>query len=66
MIPGIIRYNIEESEIYFHMLTEVSDMPKTDREIRGDIMAGFKNNMVMKKFVKFCGTKGVFTKQVST
>ncbi|KAH7140826.1 hypothetical protein EDB81DRAFT_843868 [Dactylonectria macrodidyma] len=54
-----VVWNIEALRIHIFMRTDGSVLAKKDGQLRGDLMAAFKREQTMRRFLKFCRDKGV-------
>ncbi|KAK7403103.1 hypothetical protein QQX98_011128 [Neonectria punicea] len=54
-----IVWNIEALRIHAIMRTENSVRAKTDGQLRGDIMAAFKRERTMRRFLRFCRDRNI-------
>jgi hypothetical protein len=61
-----VVWNIEALRIHIFMRPEGSVLAKKDGQLRGDIMAAFKRERTMRRFLNFCREKGVQMLKAST
>ncbi|KPM34322.1 hypothetical protein AK830_g12256 [Neonectria ditissima] len=54
-----IVWNIEALRIHVIMRTENTVRAKTDGQLRGDIMAAFKRERTMRRFLRFCRDRNI-------
>ncbi|KAH7161800.1 hypothetical protein EDB81DRAFT_785561 [Dactylonectria macrodidyma] len=60
-----VVWNIEALRVHFFMRTDGS-VPAKDEQLRGDLMASFKRERTMRRFLNFCREKGVKMLKAST